>query len=54
MESALWIERELVEQLFAHKPYVNGRIITVTQALLANPLVRVLDLKDDLQDRAAP
>jgi 5S rRNA maturation endonuclease (ribonuclease M5) len=44
------LERETVEALFPHRDYVNGRIITVTQALRAYPGVEVLELSDALLD----
>jgi hypothetical protein len=42
----LKLSRETVEELFPHRDYVNGRIITVTAALRANPHVDKLDLRD--------
>lgn len=42
----LKLSRETVEDLFAHRPYVNGRIITVTAALRADPRVEKLDLRE--------
>lgn len=48
VENALRLSRELVEELFAHKPYVNGRIISITKALLANPRVEFIELSDAL------
>ncbi len=42
----LRLKRDLVEQLFVHRPYVNGRIITVTQRLRDHPEVEHLDLAD--------
>jgi len=41
---ALKLSREAVEELFAHRPYVNGRIITVTKMLRADPRVKAVDL----------
>lgn len=52
-EQGLWLSRDLVEHLFAHRPYVNGRIVAVTKALLANPEVRHIDLSDSLLDAKA-
>lgn len=40
----LKLAREVVEELFPHREYVNGRIITVTAALRADPRVEALDL----------
>lgn len=42
----LKFSRETVEELFPHRDYVNGRIITVTAALRANPYVERLDLRE--------
>lgn len=42
----LKLERETVEELFPHRDYVNGRVITVTAALRADPRVEKLDLHD--------
>lgn len=46
----LRIKRATVEELFNHRPYVNGRIIAVTQKLRAHPGVEVVDLSDALLD----
>jgi hypothetical protein len=40
----LKLDRDLVEELFDHRPYVNGRGITVTKALREHPAVEHLDL----------
>ncbi len=40
----LKLGREVVEELFEHRAYVNGRIITVTQGLRAARGVETLDL----------
>lgn len=40
----LKLDRALVEELFAHRAYVNGRVITVTKTLRAHPQVEALDL----------
>jgi hypothetical protein len=40
----LKLAREVVEEIFVHRDYVNGRIITVTAALRADPRVEALDL----------
>jgi hypothetical protein len=46
----LRIAREVVEELFPHRPHVNGRVITVTQKLREHPDVETLDLSDALLD----
>jgi hypothetical protein len=46
----LRISRSTVEELFAHRAYVNGRIITLTQRLRDHPEVERLDLSDALLD----
>ncbi len=51
VEDCLRLPRELVEQLFVHRPYVNGRIITLTQKLLEHPEVEHVTLSDALLDR---
>lgn len=40
----LKLTRDVVEELFAHRPYVNGRIITVTSRLRGHALVDAVDL----------
>jgi hypothetical protein len=40
----LHLDRELVEELFVHRDYVNGRVITVTARLRQDPRVEHLDL----------
>jgi hypothetical protein len=40
----LRLKRQLVEELFQHRDYVNGRVITVTAALREHPDVEHLDL----------
>ena len=40
----LKLDRETVEDLFPHREYVNGRIITVTTALRTDPRVEKVDL----------
>lgn len=44
LTTALEVPREVVENLFAIRPYVNGRIITVTDALLRHPKVSAIDM----------
>lgn len=41
----LRLSREVVEELFEPRAYVNGRIITVTQALRADPRVEEVELE---------
>lgn len=41
---ALRLERDVVEELYEHREYVNGRVITVTQALRDDPRVEAIDL----------
>lgn len=48
VESAFRMSRELVERLFPHKAYVNGRIISISKKLLANPEIERIDLSDAL------
>lgn len=40
----LKMSRALVEELFAHRDYVNGRVINVTQALRADTRLEIVDL----------
>jgi hypothetical protein len=40
----LQLDRAVVEDLFDHRPYVNGRVITVTKTLREHPQVGTLDL----------
>ncbi|HWH12784.1 MAG TPA: hypothetical protein VG165_16805 [Solirubrobacteraceae bacterium] len=40
----LRLSRATVEDLFPHREWVNGRVITVTAALRASPRVEILDL----------
>jgi len=42
----LKLSREVVEELFEHRAYVNGRIITLTKALRADPRVETVELAD--------
>ncbi len=44
LTEGLKLAREVVEDLFQHRDYVNGRIITVTHALRADPRVEIVDL----------
>jgi hypothetical protein len=40
----------VVNELFAIRPHVNGRLITVTQRLLDHPDVSSFELSDELLD----
>ncbi len=40
------LSRQVVEELFEHKAYVNGRVITVTKPLREHPGVTTVDLSD--------
>lgn len=51
---ALWIPRGAVEELFPHRAHVNGRIITLTAKLRADPRVRSIALTDAWLDTMAP
>lgn len=51
VSEGLRIERETVEEIFPHRDYVNGRIITVTKKLRAHPRVQALQLSDASLDR---
>ncbi|OZF13325.1 hypothetical protein [Rhodococcoides fascians] len=44
LTTALEVPREVVEELFAIRHYVNGRIITVTDGLLRHPNVSAIDM----------
>lgn len=46
ISEGLKLTRELVEELYDHRAYVNGRIITVTAKLRADPRVERVDLTD--------
>ncbi len=46
----LLLDRATVEDLFAVRKHVNGRVITVTKKLRADPRVRTIDLADAAQD----
>jgi len=50
VDHALKLSRQLVESMFPHKPYVNGRIVTVTQALYEHPDAELLELPDLMLD----
>jgi hypothetical protein len=44
VREGLRLPREVVEELFPHRDYVNGRIITVTNALRDDPRIERVDL----------
>jgi hypothetical protein len=46
LEKAVRIPREVVNELFGRRPYVNGRIIRLTHQLLARPDVEAIPLSD--------
>jgi hypothetical protein len=50
VEQALRIPQTVVNELFAIRPHVNGRVITVTQRLLGHPDVSSFELSDELLD----
>jgi hypothetical protein len=50
VETGLRMARNFVEQNFRHRPYVNGRVITITDRLLACPEVERLALADSMLD----
>jgi hypothetical protein len=44
VSEGLKIPRDVVEELFPHRAHVNGRVITMTRRLRADPRVTALDL----------
>lgn len=50
VEQALRVPRPVVNELYAWREHVAGRVITVTKKLLAHPHVEKIDLSDDLLD----
>lgn len=50
VEQAIRIPEAVVSKLFAVRPHVNGRVITVTQRLLSHPDVRAFELSDEALD----
>lgn len=48
------LTRATVEAEFNHRPHVNGRIITVTNRLLASDLITLVDLRGAYQRISAP
>jgi len=51
VESALRIPREVVNELFPHRPHVNGRVIILGPSLLEHPAVETIELSDSPLDR---
>lgn len=45
LTECLEVPREVVEELFPIRSYVNGRIITVTDALTQHPMVSTVDMR---------
>jgi hypothetical protein len=50
VEQAIRVPQPVVNELFAWRDHVAGRVITVTKTLLDHPKVRKIDLSDDLLD----
>lgn len=50
VEEALRIPRAVVNELFVHRPHVNGRVITLTRRLLEHPAVATIHLSDTALD----
>lgn len=50
VEQAVRVPQPLVNELYAWREHVAGRVITVTKKLLAHPKVRDIGLSDDLLD----
>jgi hypothetical protein len=50
VEQALRVPRAVVNELFAWRAHVAGRVITVTRKLLDHPKVTEIDLSDELLD----
>lgn len=48
VSEGLKLARDVVEDLFPHRAYVNGRVITVTARLRADPRVELVDLSDEM------
>lgn len=54
VSEGLKLSREVVEDLFDHRPYINGRIIAITHALRLDPRVELIDLPDSAEYLAPP
>lgn len=52
VEQALRVPKAVVNDLFAWRDHVAGRVITVTRGLLDHPEVTEIDLSDELLDAA--
>ncbi len=50
VDSALRIPRSVVNELFARRPHVNGRIIHVGRRLLEHPAVETVPISDEALD----
>jgi hypothetical protein len=50
VEQAIRIPQVVVNELFAWREHVAGRVITVTKKLLGHPEVEKIDLSDELLD----
>lgn len=50
VEQALRIPREVVNELFPHRPHVNGRVIVIGRQLLDHQEVETIDLSDEALD----
>ncbi|MDQ3163409.1 MAG: hypothetical protein M3Q92_11370, partial [Actinomycetota bacterium] len=50
VDQAIRIRRAVVNEMFAIRRHVNGRVITVTRRLLDHPDVCTFDLSDELLD----
>ncbi len=50
VEEAIRIPQPVVNELFAWREHVAGRVITVTKKLLGHPKVKSVDLSDELLD----
>ena len=50
VEQAIRVPQPVVNELFAWRDHVAGRVITVTKKLLDHPKVRRVELSDDLLD----
>lgn len=50
IEPALKLSRAFVESVFPRRPYVNGRVITISKALYNDPEVERVELSDLLLD----
>lgn len=51
VEQAIRIPQPVVNELFAIRPHVNGRVIAITKQLLDHPEVSIFELADESLDR---